>query len=136
MRNNNPKVIFLQIKKSLEKLLKITKIANLHFDNKKRLLFLVADDKAQKFIDDFLWKEPNFSFLPHSCSEKSRETIIISQKIVSNINYIFNLTSDPIVDLCCLGIYEFDECTDLPKMRNAKRKFKFYKEKNLTIEAR
>jgi DNA polymerase IIIc chi subunit len=133
---NNPKVIFLQIKKSLEKLLKITKIANLHFESGKRLLFLVADEKAQKFMDEFLWKEPNFSFLPHSCNENSKEIIIISQKIVGNINYIFNLTASPILDLCCLGVYEFDECSDLSKMRIAKRKFKFYKEKNLNIEAR
>lgn len=133
------KIVFFQIKKSSEKLLRITQIASNHFENKKHLLFLTPDEKALKFVDDLLWNEPKFSFLPHVTSDVlCEELIVITQKPI-NLNHsqcIFNLTQEPILDLPCSIIYEFDDATDKNRSSVSKKKFQTYREKNFLIEAR
>jgi DNA polymerase IIIc chi subunit len=133
------KIIFFQIKKQADKLAHITKTASLHFETRKPLLFLVGDETSQNYLDELLWKEPRFSFLPHVISEiPLEETIVISQKR-ANLNeaqYIFNLTPNPIFDLECKVIYEFDDYTDKDKAIISKKKFKLYKEGGYLIEAR
>jgi DNA polymerase IIIc chi subunit len=138
MKKNLPKIIFFQIKKQSDKLANITKTASMHFENRKPILFLVGDDNSQTFLDELLWKEPRFSFLPHTIAEiPIEENIVISQKrvILNNAQYIFNLTSDPISDLECNVIYEFDDYTDKERALISRKKFKFYKENGFLIEA-
>lgn len=125
------KVIFLEVKKNQEKLLKILSIAKYHLETKKKILFFVSDEKSEKFIDELLWKEPIFSFIPHSIDEK--DIIVISQKKIKKAHYIFNLTQEPLEDIPLFGIYEFDDTMDKERMRISKKKFYFYKEKNLPI---
>lgn len=130
---NKLKIVFFEVKKKQEKLIKILLAAKYHFENKKKLIFLVSDDKAQNFLDDFLWKEPKISFLPHSID--GDDLITISQKN-KEANYIFNLTAYPIYKIPFKAIYEFDDYTDKKKLLISKKKFKFYKEKRFLIEAR
>lgn len=132
---NRPSVILLNVKKSYEKLIKIVKISNYHFQNEKRLLFLVSDKKSQQFIDDFLWREPSFGFLPHGIFP-SKDIITISQKVSDDIFYIFNLTPEPIKEISNQIIYEFDDQSDPKKASISKKKFKFYKKEKVAIEER
>lgn len=136
---NLPKIIFFQVKKPSDKLLWVTKTATLHFENKKPLLIIVSDDKALKFVDELLWKEPQFSFLPHSSLEVlSNDLIVITQKKL-NLNkaqYVFNLSSEPFTDFSCSVVYELDDQIDNIKILQAKKKFKFYKELGYLIESR
>ena len=139
MKNQLPKVIFLQIKTLTDKLVKITKTASTHFTNKKHLLIIVADEKSQNYVDNLLWKEPKFSFIPHSVSDTHVEEYITITQKKSNINnakYIFNLTSTPFTEFDCKVIYEFDDYTDKKKAEASKQKFKFYKDKEHLIESR
>ena len=138
-QKNLPKVIFFQIKKPLDKLLKITKTAYLHFENKKHLLFLASDDKVEKYIDDLLWKEPKFSFLPHVISDTYTSELVAITKKNININnalYIFNLSSDPFFHFSCRVIYEFDDYSDKKRALISKKKFQVYREKGYLIESR
>lgn len=141
MKNNSPKIIFIEVKKSLEKIINIIQITKWHFEklylnksSKKILVFLVSDEKSKKFIDDILWKEPKISFIPHSVNKL--DFITITKEEIKDASYIFNLTESPLSILPKEIIYEFDDQTDLKKMQISKKKYKFYKEKSLTIESK
>ncbi|KPK33346.1 MAG: hypothetical protein AMS24_01420 [Chlamydiae bacterium SM23_39] len=140
MEKKLPKIIFIEVKKSLEKIIKIIQIAKWYFEKsysnpslKKNLIFLVSDEKSKKFVDDLLWKEPKISFIPHSID--IFDFITITKKELE-ANYIFNLTENPISILPKEIIYEFDDQTEPKKIKISKKKFKFYKEKSLSIESR
>lgn len=126
------KIIFLKIKKKLDKILKITNSAKYYFENKKKLLFLVKDEKAFQFLSDLLWKEPRFSFIPHSKDFK-KDFIVISQTIPLPATNIFNLASKPIEKVQFTTIYEFEDFSSKEKIKISKEKFKFYKNKNYQI---
>jgi DNA polymerase IIIc chi subunit len=133
------KVIFFQIKNSIEKLIKITKTASVHFEDKKKLFFLTSDEKSSKYVDDLLWKEPMFSLLPHVISDiPTNDFLVITQK-KENLNEtkaVFNLTSTPFFEFPCSVIYEFDDVTDKKKHTISKSKFTAYREKGYLIESR
>lgn len=139
MKKKLPKIIFFQIKKANDKLINITKTAALHFENKKHLLFLAPDEISQKYVDELLWKEPKFSFLPHSVSDSSSDDYIVISTNKVNVNnafHVFNLTSEPFIHFDCNLIYEFDDQTDKKRSLIAKTKFKFYKDLGCIIESR
>ena len=131
-----PKVVFLQIKTQQDKLSIIIKTATFHFENKKPLLFITADEKAEKFVDELLWKEPKFSFLPHNSSPI--DLIVITRQIINtnSAKYIFNLTPEPISDFSFNIIYELDDFSKKQSIYIAKQKFNFYKSRKCLIEAR
>jgi DNA polymerase IIIc chi subunit len=139
MKNQLPKIIFFEIKSLTEKLVKIIKTASTHFENKQHILIIVSDEKAQSYVDALLWKEPKFSFLPHSISDTdSTDYITITQKKsnINNAKYVFNLTTEPFEEFDCNIVYELDDYTDKKKAIISKSKFKFYKEKGHLIESR
>lgn len=139
MKKQLPKIIFIQIKKASDKLINITKTAALHFENKKHILFLTEDEASQKYVDDLLWKEPKFSFLPHCVSDSASEDYIVitTNKVnVNNCLHVFNLTSEPFNYFDCSIIYEFDDQTDKKRALISKTKFKFYKDHGHIIESR
>lgn len=133
------KIVFFQIKKNSDKLLRIANTALIHFENKKHLLFLTPDEKALKFVDDLLWSEPKFSFLPHAVSEENSDDLIVVTQKLLNLNrsqHIFNLCPLPIFDLPCSVIYEFDDLTDKNRSLISKNKFQKYQERGFLIESR
>lgn len=131
------KVIFYDVKKSLDKLIKLTHCAKIHFENQKPLVFFVPDSKAEQFVDHVLWQ--NAAFLPHATDEEETEDLIIISKqkeILTNAKYIFNLTPNPLNINDFKIIYEFDDKTDLKKKMLSKKKFNFYHDLKLQIEAK
>ena len=135
----NPKVIFFQVNKTQDKFLKIAKIAKMHFDNKRPLLFITPNETVQKYVDDLLWSEPKFSFLPHISSDiPVDDLIVITKKMINpnESNYIFNLTTIPLLNMDFSIIYELDDHLDRKKALFSKNKFKTYREKGYLIESR
>lgn len=138
MTNPICKVVFFQVRKSSDKIINICKIANSHFAKAVSLLFYVSDNKSQKYVDELLWMEPKFSFLPHtSTEEKVEDCIVISQKMdISKAEHIFNLTPNPIIDQRWKIIYEFDDLSDKQRTQISKNKFRYYRGKGYLIESR
>lgn len=131
------KVVFFNVKKPLDKLVKLVKCAKLHFEKKKALVFLVSDKKSEQFLDHLLWK--NAAFLPHTVPEgPTKELIIISpqKEPLNNAKHIFNLTAETLDPKEFQVIYEFDDGSNWQKKALSKKKFAFYHNLKAQIEAK
>jgi len=132
------KVIFLQINKPAQKILKISQAALYHFQKKMPLCFLAPNDIAQKYVDELLWKEPLLSFVPHvSAKDPTTELIVISteMKNQNQASHIFNLTTIALEWQDNMHIiYEFDDQTTPEKKALSQIKYKQYRHKNCIIE--
>ncbi|MFA5250458.1 MAG: DNA polymerase III subunit chi [Parachlamydiales bacterium] len=133
------KVVFYNIRKSADKLSRLVKCAKEHFESQKALLFLVPDKKSELFLDQLLWQ--NAAFLPHAAAEEaSSELLVISQKkeLLHLAKHIFNLTFEPLSvnEKEVQVIYEFDDGSDLKKKQLSKKKFIFYHQLKIPIEAK
>ena len=131
------KVIFYSSKKPVDKLVTLIKCAKIHFEKQKPLIFFVTDQEGEQFLDQLLWQ--NAAFLPHIVSnDTSDELILISRKkeLLNNAKYIFNLTSEPLNIPNFQIIYEFDDKADFKKKMLSKKKFTFYHNLKVQIEAK
>lgn len=115
MKPYEKKVIFLPCKSPQEKKHYLFKVANKHFEEKKKLMFFHPDSNSLQFISQFLWEYSLDSFLPHETysPEKSPQKgfIFLSTLLPKNFNCsIFNLTKSTIDDQNNLftTVYEFD----------------------------
>lgn len=130
-----PKVVFFQITKPIQKVLKIAKTAEVHFIEKIPLCILAPTEEAAKFIDEALWKEPLLSFLPHSIVDHTTEELVFittKKELASSVNHLFNLCQDPSFQTTLT--YEFDDTTSPEKKTISEKKFKAYKEQGLILE--
>lgn len=128
------KVIFFQVNNIQEKILRIAKIANIHF-LKKMDLFIYSSELALNYLDEILWKEPQLGFLPHSINEP-KELIHIGtrQEDLNQASHILNLQPMALTEpLESQVIYELDDNTSLSKKTLSTEKFKVYKEKGILI---
>jgi DNA polymerase IIIc chi subunit len=135
-----PKVIFFEVKTAQDKLKKIFQTTLFHLEKKESLLLLVPDVAAGMFIDEWLWKIEETSFLPHAFSEEplDEEPILISTKLGSSIRpFLFNLCPDVPSEYGRIKIfYEFDDSSSSLRSEIAKKKFHIYREKDFLIESR
>jgi len=134
------RVIFFQVRDVASKLKRILETAQFHFERKECLLILVEDAKAQTFVDEFLWKQPETSFLPHVATDIFSQDRIAITKIKSNINQasiVFNLCPTPLfIEGPFKIIYEFEDLTAPSKKNLSTLRFDAYKQAGLSIEAR
>lgn len=134
------RIIFFQVDNALKKVQKIIETAQFHFEKKDSFLILVEDLKAQAFVDELLWKQPNTCFLPHVATDESSQEKVVITKIKKNINqasYVFNLCSTPLFfDGPFKIIYELEDLTTLSKKNLSSLRFDAYKQAGLSIEAR
>ena len=134
------RVVFFQVRDNPTKLRRICETASAHFGKKEPLLFFVEDEKAQKFVDELLWKAPPTSFLPHvALDEETRDWIAITKgkKNINQAKIAFNLCTTPLLIDCPIRIlYEFEDLTDPNKKRLSNLRFDRYKQENFLIEAR
>lgn len=111
--------------------------AQLHFQKKEKLLLFVEDEKAQKFVDELLWKFPATSFLPHVISDSETEEWIVISRTKQNLNgakNAFNLCSTPLL-LPFRLIYDFEDLTASNKQTLSNLRFDAYKQNHFSIEA-
>lgn len=108
------------------KLRRLSAAIEFHFLRKQTTLILVPSDVAAKYIDEFLWKQPKDSFLPHIISnEFISEPIVITteRKNLNNASILINLTSEKFPTFDTLAtVYEISDETDTEKKQLAERK--------------
>ena len=142
MKNTDPpaRVVFFQVRDSMDKLRKIAETAQSHFEKNEAILIVVEDAKAQQFVDELLWKIPESSFLPHQALDDPSSELILITKTKKNLNHArvtFNLCSTPLlIEGPFRIIYEFEDMTNPNKMNLSTHRFDAYKKASFQIESR
>ena len=134
------RVIFFQVRDPMAKLKKICETAQSHFEKRDSLLILVEDERAEKFVDELLWKLPETSFLPHAIATLPTSEKIAITRVKKNLNearIAFNLCPTPLsIDGPFKIIYELEDLTAPSKQKFSVLRFDAYKKMGFPIEAR
>ena len=139
---NSPpsRVIFFQVRTPAEKLKMICDTIQSHFDKKEHSLLFVEDAKAQEFVNELLWKNPDTSFLPHVVSDDPTKDFVAITKTKNNVNnasLAFNLCSTPLITSHPFRIiYEFEDMSNPNKNKLSSLRFDAYKASRFLIESR
>lgn len=139
MKFSETRVVFFQVADPSSKRQRIAETARAHFGKKESLLFFVEDEKAQVFVDELLWKLPEFSFLPHSSSDLPTTERIAITKTKTNVNgavLAFNLCPTPLLLPGFKLIYDFEDLSAPNKQRLAQIRFNAYKDAHMPLESR
>lgn len=140
LSNTSTRVIFFQVQDNSTKIKKILDMALSHFEKKEPLLIFVEDEKAEKYVDELLWKGLPTSFLPHVATDFQTNDLLVITKCKNNVNQakvVFNLCptalflSEPVKI-----IYEFEDLTAPLKKNLSSQRFDAYKKGGFFIEAR
>lgn len=107
-------VVFLDVKSSSDKLQALSSTVQRHFLQGDRITIAVQNEEAASFIDQFFWKNPPESFLPHCIATETtgeRVVIVVGNNNLNNATILINLRTQ-----ICRGefvcIYElFDRST-------------------------
>ncbi len=134
------RVIFFQIRETASKLKLICETAQAHFEKKEHFIIFVEDAKAQDFVNELLWKNPDTSFLPHASTDDTSKEFIVVTKTKNNVNeakVAFNLCSTPLLIATPFRmIYEFEDLTHPNKNKLSSLRFDAYKAAEFMIESR
>lgn len=109
-----------------------------YFLKKKKILITVPSEAAAEYIDDFLWKQPKESFLPHTYSknnEGSEVVITTEQKNINQANLLINLCpgQSSILDQF-ETVYELWDETDEKRKEQSRLKFEAYQNSGHEVE--
>ena len=122
------------------KLLRIVETAQSHFVKKEPFLIFVEDEKAEKFVDELLWKTPETSFLPHVVAHGPTRDLLAITRLKQNVNetkIVFNLCPTPLlIEGPFRIIYEFEDLTTPHKQNFSALRFEAYKQAQFLCEAR
>ena len=133
----NTRVVFFQTANTTVKLACITETARSHFIKKESLLFFVEDEKAERFLDELLWKLPPASFLPHAISDPSSLISITSTKTnITQTHFAFNLCPTPLLLPGFKIIYDLEDLSSPHKQTFSTKRFEAYKAARLPIESK
>lgn len=109
-----------------------------YFLKKKRILITVPSEAAAEYIDDFLWKQPKESFLPHAYSkndEGSEVVITTEQKNSNQANVLINLCPGQSTILDQFEtVYELWDETDEKRKEQSRLKFEAYQSSGHEVE--
>lgn len=143
MNSSDPpltRVVFFQVHDTGKKLQKIIETAQFHFEKKEPFLILVEDAKAQVFVDELLWKQPETGFLPHIATDNPSKELVVIAKTKKNINeasVVFNLCPTPLfIEGPFKIIYELEDLTTPSKKNLSTLRFDAYKQAGISIESR
>lgn len=124
-------VIYFSVKQPQAKLRILSQIAGEHMQSREKLKIQVPDAAVMDFVDQALWKEPQESFLPHSCGVilPFQDFIFLSlpSELPDDYLSVFNLcptaylSSHPVKT-----IYEFEDISHPQRQENFKLKFLAY----------
>ena len=137
---NHPsvKVVFYSVKDNSTKLQFICNKAKEAFQHEKRLLIVVSNLEAAKYVDALLWRFPDDGFIPHVISDvATNEWITITTQEKQNVNQatcLLNLRQAP----CSLyhqfeDIYEFYDETHPQKIEFSQKRIQFYQKEGLLV---
>ena len=120
------------------KLRRIGASVEYYFLKKKRVLITVPSEAAAKYLDDFLWKQPKESFLPHSIAEKECVDEVVITTSQSNLNH-----ADVLINLCpelssianeFNTVFELWDETSASRRDQSEEKFKSYEISGFEVE--
>lgn len=133
----NNRIVFFQVRDNGSKIQKIIEMATFHLHKKEKLLFFVEDEKAEKFVDELLWK---VGFLPHVTADGPTNDFLVITKLKVNVNeasFAFNLCPTPLfLNDAIPVLYEFEDGTTPVKKNFSSVRFDAYKKAGYLIEAR
>lgn len=137
---NPPRIVLFQVRDPKLKLARLSEIAAFHFERKEHLIILADDEKAVQYVDEFLWKTPATSFLPHLIAQEPTTELIAITKVKKNLNsarFAFNLCSTPLyIEGPFKTIYDFEDLTTPAKQHLSSIRFDAYKKSQYLIESR
>jgi DNA polymerase IIIc chi subunit len=120
-------VIFIPIKETQTKLIKLQEIAQRQLWEKHPLFFLAADKASVDFLDKLFWSGENF--LPHPTP-----LLKIGLELDPHHTTIFNLRPSAITETGRIKtIFEFEDNTTSEKSQLSKQKYHYYRDLNLPI---
>ena len=135
-----PRIVLFQVRDPKLKLARLAEIGAFHFERKEHLIIFADDDKAVQFVDEFLWKTPSTSFLPHAALNEASSELIAVTKVKKNLNsarFAFNLCSTPLyIEGPFKAIYDFEDLTTPAKQQLSALRFDAYKKSQYLIESR
>ena len=139
MEFSETRAIFFQVQNAQAKMDRMTETAKFHFQRKEPLLFFVESEKAEKFLDELLWKMPPHSFLPHGPSDAPTQELIAITKTKVNVNaahFAFNLCPTPLLLAGFKLIYDFEDLSSPGKKSLFALRFNAYKQAKMGLESR
>lgn len=124
----NTKIVFFPVKKTSDKLTKITSVATSHFERGEPILFLVQDDTGWEFLDKLFWATPPDSFLPHPS-----KLIQIRHHLDPAFGAVFNLSPTPLFQESIKTLYELEDHTSPERLKASQDRYHAYRLKELQI---
>ena len=108
------------------------------FLKKRKVPITVPSDAAAKYLDDFLWKQPKESFLPHAVAEKKCTDEVVITTCKENLNHanvLINLCPElsPIAS-AFETVFELWDETTLEHRERSDKKFNDYAELGAEVE--
>lgn len=135
-----PKILFLSVKNLPIKLQTLANVATHCFASNARLLFSVPSEEAALYLDEFLWKLPPESFLPHAILTKPSSEIIAITAELQNFNQasiLFNLRPEPHPLASSFPfIYELFDETHPSKLSQSEIRKEAYMQKGFEVSLR
>ncbi len=132
----SPKVLFYLVKTNTQKLERILFLAKKHYEKKEPFLLLAPDHKSATFLDEFLWRVPEF--LPHVFSNEScKDFLVITTKRENFLQAkaVLNLWPTPFLQENSPLVYELEDLTSPVKKSLSQKKFEAYREEKFVIES-
>ncbi|HNA62491.1 MAG TPA: DNA polymerase III subunit chi [Rhabdochlamydiaceae bacterium] len=121
-------VIFIPIKETQTKLIKLQEIAQKQLWEKHPLFFLAADKPSIDFLDKLLWSGENF--LPHPTP-----FLKIGLELDPHYTTVFNLRPSAMTALERIKtIFEFEDHTSSERLQLSKQRYQTYRDQNFRIE--
>lgn len=131
------RVFLFPIKSTQAKLHAIVSAATHHFKAKERLLFLVVDEAAAKYVDELLWKQPPEGVLPHKILKAPSNDMIGITSTLENLNQsaiIFNLRPEATTLLPMTSIiYDFIDETSPSRHELSLKRREFYSQEGCSF---
>lgn len=90
-----PQIVFVTVKENGVKAARICEIVKQHHDQKQRVLLTVANDEGARYLDQLLWKQPPYSFIPHVIASQSTSIPVAITTQPVNINQ-----AEILINLC------------------------------------
>lgn len=88
-------VTFWRVKDTKTKINLIPSLVQRHFVRGEKILLIVPNEAAARYIDSLLWSHPAESFLPHAVSERPLNAAVLITTLQQNLNQ-----SKVLVHLC------------------------------------
>ncbi len=137
MIHSSSQIVFLAIQGTQDKLSKLCRLAERHFEKSEPLLFMTANETARDFVDELLWRIPPESFIPHIATDMPRQATIAitsSRQNITEARTLVNLCAEPLfLEGDNLTIYDFEELFSKPRKQASEARYRAYREKGFTI---